>query len=96
MDALSLNIKGIKCDNSNCDYYDMEVPFEDYDNWLDKPCPKCGMNLLTQEDYNNIKMLICIKDFVNENIVYEDGGEEKVKLSVEMNGTGNMIFKEKV
>jgi hypothetical protein len=48
-------IKGIKCDN--CDYADMEVPFSDYTNWINKPCPKCGENLLTQQDYDLCKSM---------------------------------------
>ena len=40
-DVVKLDVKGIKCDNSNCDFIDMSVEFEDYENWLNKSCPKC-------------------------------------------------------
>jgi len=49
-------IKGIKCDNPDCDFVDDSVTWDDYDKtvseWLNRPCPKCGTNLLTQESTN--------------------------------------------
>ena len=47
-----VNISGIKCDNPKCDYIDATVKFEEYPEWVNKACPKCGENLLTQEDYD--------------------------------------------
>jgi hypothetical protein len=47
-----VNISGIKCDNPLCDYIDASVKFEEYADWVNKSCPKCGENLLTQEDYD--------------------------------------------
>lgn len=43
--------RGIKCDNPKCDFVNMSVEFVDYKKWIDKPCPKCGENLLTKECY---------------------------------------------
>ena len=56
---------GLVCDNPNCDYKNENVLFEDYSEWLDKPCPKCGENLLTQEDYENARLLHLSIDIVN-------------------------------
>lgn len=49
-DAIEFGIGGIKCDNTECDYEDMTVKFDQFDEYLNKPCPCCGANLLTQED----------------------------------------------
>lgn len=49
MAGVELTISGIKCDY--CDYRDDSVEFSDYPKWLDKPCPHCGHNLLTETDY---------------------------------------------
>jgi len=41
----------VVCDNKECNYsvvYSPDVPLIYY---LDMPCPKCGQNLLTPEDY---------------------------------------------
>ena len=51
MNNYGLNIKGIKCDTPHCNYKDDDVPFEDYKNWIDRPCPVCSRSLLTLEDY---------------------------------------------
>lgn len=43
-------ISGIQCDNEDCDFVDDTASFEEYEKWLNKPCPKCGYNLLTLEN----------------------------------------------
>lgn len=40
------------CDNTACDYK-AEVKQTELEGWINKPCPKCGENLLTPEDYIN-------------------------------------------
>lgn len=47
-----LVVKGIKCDS--CSYKDDNVEFEDYLEWLNKPCPICGENPLTADDFNKM------------------------------------------
>ena len=49
--SFGLSIKGIKCDTHHCNYRDDDVTFENYKDWLNKPCPVCGRSLLTPEDY---------------------------------------------
>lgn len=97
--AVELNIKGIKCDH--CDYQEPNVKFEDYEKWLNKPCPKCGANLLTEADLNSLKMLIQLTNAANELFPSGFDGndsktpelDKKVKGIVEMNGTGKMNIK---
>lgn len=90
-EALELNIKGIKCDN--CDYKNEDVKFEDYENWLNKPCPECGANLLTQEDLDVTKALIDLTNLVNRILPEASSDEKKVTMDVEMNGTGKINLK---
>lgn len=52
MDPLSIEISGLKCDNPACDYRRDDIPFEDYEKYINAPCPKCEQPLLTQEDYD--------------------------------------------
>lgn len=54
---LKYTIRGIKCDNHECDFIDVDVTYKDYSQYLNKPCPKCGENLLTDHDYNLCKRL---------------------------------------
>ena len=57
----------VTCDNPNCDY---TVPFADATEkclvlFIDKPCPKCGENLLTMEDYLQHQNLMKVVNFIN-------------------------------
>ena len=44
----------------------MSVRIEDYDKWLNKPCPLCGENLLKQEDYDRVQNIIKLSNFLNK------------------------------
>jgi hypothetical protein len=92
-DALHLAIKGIKCDNKDCDYVNEDVSVSDYEKWLNKPCPKCGSNLLTQEDYEATMALIIATKVLNDVIPKAKDDEKMATVSVEMNGTGNISIK---
>ena len=57
----------VTCDNPNCDY---TVPYTDATEkylvlFIDKPCPKCGENLLTMEDYLQHQNLMKVVNFMN-------------------------------
>ena len=88
--ALEINIGGIKCDNPNCDFMDTSVKVEDYDKWLNRPCPKCGENLLTDDDYRNVQFLLAIEKIANEIYPKIEDDENIVKATIDMNGTGNI------
>lgn len=97
MEIVDLNVRGIKCDNPECDYSDMAVKYENYPQWLNKPCPKCGANLLTQEDLDATEQLMEIVNLTNE--ILKDSGLEKQDMNkyivpVEANGTGELSFGE--
>lgn len=92
-DAVKLNIVGLKCDNPDCDYVNVNVNVEDYEKWLNAKCPKCGEILLTEEDYENVKMLMELTKMTNAACVGIDlaTGPDEV-VNVKMNGTGAMKF----
>jgi len=101
---MELNIKGIKCDNRMCDYEELEGNWgntseeitETSNNYLNKPCPKCGEPLLTQEDYDAvINLLETIPIYTKlENLLYGDSvpDDQKSTFDVCMNGTGEFKF----
>jgi len=92
LNAIRLEISGIKCDNPECDYKDETAKFEDWPLWLNKPCPKCGANLLTEEDMTTIRFLMGLVDFANQHM--KPAKESKtVRIPIEMNGTGIARFK---
>ena len=90
--SLKMNVGGIKCDNEKCDFKDMSVLFEDYDQWLNKPCPKCGANLLTAQDLFTVKTLMDITGIINECVPTITDDEKLFKMSVDLNGTGKVFF----
>lgn len=81
---------GIKCDNKKCDYADETVEIKDYKNWLNKPCPKCGSNLLTQADYNNVQELIKLATFINKNEEIHESTEKESTITFHMDGSGEV------
>ena len=92
MKVVDMKIKGIKCDNPICDYRDDSAEYKDYEKWLNKPCPKCGTNLLTEKDLNTTKNLILITDIINRFLEKSDD-TPKIVVHAEMNGTGEVRFK---
>ena len=93
---ITTKISGIKCDNPDCDFADHNVEFKDYDKWLNKPCPKCGQNLLTEQDYETCQFLFNLTNTINEiasNEIYNfDNNDQQAFISINMDGTGNVYY----
>lgn len=56
----------VVCDNKECDY---TVPYSDDDDiivYVNKPCPKCGQNLLTIQDYIAHKNIMKYINWINK------------------------------
>jgi len=75
---------GVKCDNKSCDYIDKTATVERYSEYLNKPCPKCGENLLTEEDYNLAQQLNALATFMNS-LTQEQIDELNKAQGVELN-----------
>lgn len=82
--AVTTYVKGIKCDNEECGWKDPTVPYEDYPKYIDKPCPCCGANLLTRQDYLVTKRIIEISKLFG-NIEVPDN-KVNTLMRVNMNG----------
>lgn len=65
MDNVEIKSHGLKCDNEACDWKDETISTDDYSEWINRPCPKCGENLLTLEDYENAEMAIMAAKLLN-------------------------------
>mgnify|MGYP001035874038 FL=1 len=86
-----IQAKGLKCDNPECNYKDMSIEIEDYEKYINYPCPKCGAPLLTLADYKSLKFLSTITELAGMLGVKPTG---EVYL-IETNGTGEMNIKKK-
>lgn len=87
---------GIKCDNPECDYADQTVKIEDYKKWLNKPCPKCGSNLLTEADYKNVRLLVWLTNTTNKicntthKTTHDSSENEQSTIAFHMDGSGDV------
>lgn len=105
--ALEFTGGGLKCDNPDCDFVDMSIPINDYKKWVNAPCPKCGANLLTKQDYRLVKLFRGIARTVNfiyffipkkwlkkklEQKYGEFNENDRATMSIKFDGTGEPKF----
>ena len=94
--ALEHEVTGIKCDAPTCDFRDENVSFESYPDWLNRPCPKCGANLLTQTDFDTVTALFDLISFVNKVVGPIDGDKPMnvtpIRFEFDGNGISNISF----
>lgn len=90
-------IRGIKCDNPFCDFRDDTVEFEEYPGWLNRPCPLCGSNLLTQADLDATVRLLRRVNQINNSLLFRGIAffsqllnRPRVRFRVHMDGSGEM------
>lgn len=85
------NIKGIKCDAMGCGWSNMDVEWDDIDattaEWLNKPCPKCGANLLTEEDVESTKKMFVVLEIM-EKVSKEIGLDNDEETTAKMISDG--------
>lgn len=55
----------IDCDNSSCNFT-KDIGLVDVGNYLNKPCPLCGDNLLTEEDYKQAMNTLKVINWINK------------------------------
>jgi hypothetical protein len=58
----------IVCDNKQCDYKVKNhtgSPNEDISSYINAPCPKCGENLLTEQDYLQSLKFLKVVNWLN-------------------------------
>lgn len=75
---------GLQCDNPSCDWTDETVKVENYKQWLNAPCPKCGENVLTQEDFDTVLKVMEMVDLINA--LPQEGFEEFTEWSKSIRG----------
>lgn len=76
----NLKISGLKCDK--CSFKDDDIKIQDYIYLVNKPCPACGSNLLTEQDFRSVQLLAKIAN--NPIVKFLDcffGFLKKIKLT---------------
>lgn len=90
----TMEVNGIQCDAEGCDYIDETVKLDDYENWLNKPCPKCGANLLTQEDLDIVNIIKATIEMFNAAGLVPETEADMKSFKVNMNGSGKVELQE--
>lgn len=90
--AIEYEIKGLKCDNPECDFVDLEIPFSEYESYVNKPCPKCGQPLLTEEDYGSAMLVTRMVDNLNKYLPPTPEGAKIGHMFMQMKGDGSVEF----
>jgi hypothetical protein len=97
---VEFQVRGIKCDNPSCDFIDPTVEVEEFPAWVNRLCPNCGENLLTEGDYDNVTRMLSFTNLINELAVNgalgfaqpdENGNFEPLALEIDHNGVPNII-----
>lgn len=89
---VEFNIKGLKCDNPNCNYVDMDIDASEYPKYLNTPCPKCGENLLTEDDLKAVEEIMFYTKLVHSLNIRKEN-DKKVKMNLDMDGSGKVKIK---
>lgn len=87
---MDIQVSGIKCDNPTCDFTDDDARYEDYEQWLNKPCPNCGANLLTEADLETVQLMMELQEIVNSLDLPQD--EERFNVPMYMDGSGKVTM----
>lgn len=75
----------IKCDSPSCDWTE-NIKLSEMVNWLNKPCPKCGENVLTEKDFDDFLRVLATIQLVDDAV--ETLEEEKVLWHLSVHNGG--------
>lgn len=89
MDAIAINKSVIRCDAKGCDYEVSANP-RSFHEFIDRPCPVCGANLLTKEDYSMSQILYGLVGLVNQKIGDVAEGSKTVSTIIRSNTLGGL------
>ena len=64
MKNIELKTSGLQCDNPSCDWEDTTIEIENMSDWINKPCPKCGENVFTYNDFLNAQRVLNIVNYL--------------------------------
>lgn len=85
-------IGGIKCDC--CGYRDDTVKYKDYRSWINRPCPRCGANLLTKADYKAARRLMRAVKIINLIPFRSSESQEYTKIRAVFKGGGSISLED--
>lgn len=88
MELKNVKTNGVVCDNPQCDWKNESVDTLQMALLVNHPCPKCGQNILTADDYIGMMQVIAVA----ENAPESNDDNQKVDFSVKVHN-GITVFK---
>jgi len=85
---IQYELNGLKCDK--CDWVDESISLDDLENWVDKPCPECGANVLTSEQLAHLNMILEVADIVNSLDIPKDPNDEEAEMDLLIDSSANI------
>jgi hypothetical protein len=73
----------LKCDTPTCDHFEMSQIVAAN---VGKPCPKCGANLLTREDFVNFRTIQASMAAANELVLLANPDAPMVLMAIHLHG----------
>jgi len=62
---LTIHGGGLRCDNTSCSWKDETIPWDKFSDYINAPCPECGENILTYDDFKRAQQLRDVVDMIN-------------------------------
>ena len=85
---IQFELNGLQCDK--CDWKDENIPFDEWEEWLDKPCPECGAVVLTHEQLGQVHMMMEIADVMNQLDIPVDPNDPVVEAQIKIDEDANI------
>ena len=93
---------GIKCDNPSCTYVNEAVTITDSPDWINRPCPLCGENLLTEKAYIAFQNMLKTIQFINKagkiipsSLAKKLEKKERIEGKIEFDSSGKYVITKK-
>lgn len=89
---MKINFQGVKCDY--CTWRDSTVKLKDLPSYIDKPCPECGHNLLTEGDFDRFLLAMKVVQSVKPLDIFTGESEKQYKMTIDTHNTIKLIIEE--
>ena len=68
-------MEGVKCDEVGCGW-SLEIPADQFHNWHNKPCPKCGKGVIINDEEMVVFRLAMDGNQIMKDLGLDDGTRE--------------------
>lgn len=81
-----IRFSGLVCDNPECSWKGPHIKYDDWEDYINSPCPECGEVILTSQDFEDARRMISWLNLLEEFSSLEDnsdkGGDAIMEIKV--------------